>query len=69
MPLFLASENQTYFIKKILGDKKIKMRLESLGLVENKEIFLLSHSKEGSIILINDSRLALDKDITSKIIV
>ena len=69
MPLFLSKENETYIIRKITGDKKIRMRLESLGLVENKEIFLLSHTSQGSIILINDSRLALDRDITKNIMV
>ena len=69
MPLFLASENTSYFIKKVLGDSKTKKRLESLGLVEGKEIMLLSHTSNGCIVLINDSRLALDKNITKSIIV
>ena len=69
MPLFLVEENQTYIIRKITGDKKVKQRLEALGLVENKKIFLLSHTSQGCIVLINDSRLALDKDITKNIMV
>lgn len=69
MPLFLASVNTNYIIKKVLGDTKTKKRLESLGLVENQDIVVLSHTNNGCIILINNSRLALDKDIVKNIIV
>ena len=69
MPLFLASVNTSYIIKKVLGDTKTKKRLESLGLVENQDIVVLSHTNNGCIILINNSRLALDKDIVKNIIV
>ncbi len=69
MPLFLASVNTSYIIKKVLGDTKTKKRLESLGLVENQDIVVLSHTNNGCIILINNSRLALDKNIVKNIIV
>lgn len=69
MPLVIAPEGQEFLIKKVSGDGKIKKHLESLGIVEDQKIRVLNHGTSGTIVLVNSTRLALDCDIASKIIV
>lgn len=69
MPISIAPLNQKLIVKKVLGNDKVRKHLESLGIVPDRTIEVLGHSKSGFIILVNDMRLALDKDIASSIIV
>lgn len=67
MPLIIAPLNQTMKIIKVLTDEKTKRHLESLGILKDEEIIVLSQSQGDVIIKIRDGRLALNKDTALKI--
>ncbi len=69
MPLVIAPVNCELKIIKVLADEKVKKHLESLGIVINEKITLLSKTNGSVICVIKDSRLALDKNIATKILV
>lgn len=69
MPLIIAPLNKELKIIKVLLDFKIKKHLESLGLVVNEKITIISKTGGNLICIIKEGRLALDKDISSKIFV
>ena len=69
MPLIIAPINNQFKIVKILLDPKTKKHLESLGIVVNETITVLSKTNGNVICSIKEGRLALDKDIATKILV
>ena len=69
MPLIIAPINNQFKIVKILLDHKTKKHLESLGIVVNETITVLSKTNGNVICIIKEGRLALDKDIATKILV
>ncbi len=69
MPLVIAPVNCELKIIKVLADDKVKKHLESLGIVINEKITLLSKTNGSVICVIKDGRLALDKNIATKILV
>ncbi len=69
MPIVIAPLNEELRIIKILVDEKTKKHLESLGLTINSKITILSSSGGSVILLVKDGRLALDKNIATKIFV
>ncbi len=69
MPLVIAPVNCELKIIKVLTDEKVKKHLESLGIVINEKITLLSKTNGSVICVIKDGRLALDKNIATKILV
>ena len=69
MPIVIAPLNEELRIIKILVDEKTKKHLESLGLTINSKVTVLSSSGGSVILLVKDGRLALDKNIATKIFV
>lgn len=69
MPLVIAPPNKELKIVKILADEKTKKHLESLGITVNSTITVLSQSGGNVICKVCEARLALDKDIATKIVV
>lgn len=69
MPLVIAPINQEFTVIKIATDEKIKKHLESLGITINSKITILSQSGGNTICIVKDGRLALDKDIATKVFV
>ena len=69
MPLVFAPLNQTLTIKKVLVDEKSKRHLESLGLVSGGEIIVVSVNGGNVICIVKGVRLALNRDIATKILV
>ena len=69
MPLIVAPINQEVKVLKILTDEKIKKYLESLGITVNSKITILSISGGNVICIVKDCRLALDRNIATKIFV
>ncbi len=68
MPIVIAPTNKELKVVKILADEKTKKHLESLGIVMNGEVTVLSSG--GSVILkIKDGRIALDRELATKIFV
>lgn len=69
MPLFIAPKNETLKVLRVSGDEKIKNHLASLGIVEEGTLTVLSAQASGVIVKVKESRLALDNDIASRILV
>ena len=69
MPIHLAPLNVELRIVKVLANEKIKKHLESLGILTNARVTVIS-SDAGSVVLqVKEGRLALDRDISNKILV
>ena len=69
MPIGLAPINVEMRVVKILTDEKTKKHLESLGILVNALITVISSVNGGVVIAVKDGRLALDRSIASKILV
>lgn len=69
MPLNLADINITYIIQKICGDEDQRHYLESLGLVENTPVCILSSFFGYFVLLVKDSKIGISADLAKMIIV
>lgn len=69
MPIVLAPAYKNLVITKLLVDEKIKRHLENLGITVNSEIEVLSSSGGSLICRVRDGRLALDKQMATRIFV
>lgn len=69
MPLVIAPLNKELKIIKVLASEKLKKHLESLGIMENQMIEVISQANKSVIVKIKEGRIALDSDVASKIIV
>lgn len=69
MPLALAPVGVMLKIVRVLLDEKTKKHLESLGIILNGQIEVISNGNDGVVVLVKETRLALDKNIASKILV
>ena len=69
MPIILAPLNTNLRIVKILVDEKTKKHLESLGITIDSNIVVLSVQNGSTICQVKEGRLALDSNISRKILV
>lgn len=69
MPIGLAPINTEMKVVKILTDEKTKKHLESLGILVNSSITIVSSVNGGVVVAVKEGRLALDRSIASKILV
>lgn len=69
MPLILAPIGQEMKIVKILADEKTKKHLANLGVIAQSAIVVLSSSGGSTVCVVKDGRLALDRDVASRIFV
>ena len=69
MPIILAPKFTPLVIPRVFLDEKLKRRMEDLGIAVNAEVEVMS-SEGGSMILrVKEGRLALDKQMATKIFV
>ena len=69
MPIALAPLNIELKVVKVLLDEKTKKHLESLSILVNSSIKVISSVNGGVVVAIKNGRLALDRSIASKILV
>ena len=69
MPIGLAPLNVEMRVVRVLVDDKTKKHLESLGILTNSLITVISSVNGGVVVAVKDGRLALDRSIASKILV
>lgn len=69
MPLLLAPVGQEVRIVKIVADEKTKKHLTNLGVLVNGTITVISASGGSTVCRVKDGRLALDRDVASRIYV
>ena len=69
MPLTFAKEGEPASIKKVGGKEDIRQFLENLGFVVGAAVTVISMSGGNLIVNIKDSRVAIGKDMASRILV
>lgn len=69
MPLNLADTNTPYIIQKICGKEDQRHYLESLGLVENTPICILSSFFGYYVVRVRESKIGISTELAKTIIV
>ncbi len=69
MPLTLVGEGESVCIKKISGKDDTIRFLNRLGFVEGEQICIVSRMAGNLIVNVKDTRVALDKQLASRIAV
>ncbi len=69
MPLNLADKNKIYIIQRIVGNKDMVHRLQSLAFVVGSKISVLSEINGNYVVVIKDIKIGLAKEYVKRIIV
>ena len=69
MPLVLADIGTENIIKKVGGSQEVKKHLEDLGFVPGSTVTVVSHIGGNLIVNIKESRIAVSREMASKIII
>ncbi len=69
MPIFLASTDSELTITHVHGNDEITRRLRDLGIVEGTKVRLISKDGRAVILALQGSRIALDPDMSARIMV
>ena len=69
MPLSMAPEGKESVIRKIGGKEETRLFLERLGCVVGAIVTVVSEIQGNLIVNVTDSRVAIGKDMASKILV
>ena len=69
MPLSMAPEGKESVIRKIRGKEETRLFLERLGFVVGAIVTVVSEIQGNLIVNVKDSRVAIGKDMASKILV
>lgn len=69
MPLTIAKEGELNTIKKVGGKEETRKFLENLGFVAGSTVTVISKVSGNLIVNIKDSRVAIGKDMASKILI
>ena len=69
MPIVFAPLNIQLRIVRVLADDKTKKHLESLGITVNGNVTVLSSSGGSVVCKIKDGKIALDRNLSTKIFV
>ena len=69
MPLTLANIGEENMIRKIGGKPEIRAHLEDLGFVTGSSVTIISSIGGNLIVNVKDTRVAISKEMASKIMV
>ena len=69
MPLTFADIGEENIIKKIGGKPEVKQHLENLGFVTGGTVSIVSAIGGNLIVNVKDSRVAINKEMASKIMI
>lgn len=69
MPLTLANPGEEQLIKKVGGKTDVRQFLENLGIVQGGKITLISQLNGNVIVKVKESRVAISKEMASRIMV
>lgn len=69
MPLSLSSPGDEAMIRKVGGSNEIRTHLQDMGFVPGGEVKVVSENGGNIIVSIKESRVALSKELASKIFV
>ena len=69
MPLSMAPIGERFIIKKITGKDEIRQHLAELGFVIGTSVMVVNSISGNLIIQVKECRVALNKDMASRIII
>ena len=69
MSLAMVAVGETKRISLFKGKDEMKRRLQDLGFVKGEEVQVLGENSSGLILLVKNTKIALDKGLASLIIV
>ena len=69
LPLTYANKNETNIIKKVSGKPEVRQHLADLGCVAWTPINVISDVNGALIVCVKDTKVALDKQLASKIMI
>lgn len=69
MPLTMANTGESLIIKKITGKDDTVRFLNRLGIIEGHPVTVVSRIAGNLIINVKDTRIALDRQLSSRIVV
>ena len=69
MPLTLAQAGQINAVKRIGWKEEVRRFLNSLGFIEGSEVMLVSQNQGNVIVKVKESRVAISKEMASKIMI
>jgi len=69
IPLAFATIGEEALIKKISGKSKTRQHLNTLGFTEGSKLSIVSKSNGNLIVKIKGSRIALSKELATKIVI
>ena len=69
MPLIFANVGEENLIRKVGGSPEVKAHLENLGFVTGGNVTVISTSAGNLIVNVKDSRVAISREMASKIMV
>ena len=69
MPLSMVKEGEPNIIKKVGGKEETRKFLENLGFVTGGTVTVISQTGGNMIVNVKDSRVAIGKDMATKIMV
>lgn len=68
MPLSMAKPGETVTIRKITGKDEVRQHLAELGFVVDAAVTVVSELAGNLILQVKDSRVALDRNMASRIL-
>ena len=69
MPLTMAKTGEKVTIRKITGKDEVRQHLAELGFVVDSYVTVVSEIAGNLILQVKDSRIALDKTMTNRIMI
>lgn len=69
MPLTMAKTGEINYIRKITGNDQVRQHLTELGFVIGEKVTVISQIGGNMILSVKDSRIALDKSMTNRIMI
>lgn len=68
MPLSMAKPGETVTIRRVTGKDEVRQRLAELGFVVDAAVTVVSELAGNLILQVKDSRVALDRNMASRIL-
>ena len=69
MPLTMARTGETVTIRKITGKDEVRQHLAELGFVVDSTVTVVNEIAGNLILQVKDSRVALDRSMTNRIMI
>ena len=69
LPLSYAQHNEVNVIRKVGGNQEMKRHLEDMGFVTGAPVKVISASGGNLIVIVKDTKVALDQQLAAKIMI